>query len=100
MTRSPIPAIGATLLASLLGGCMTTPPPGDTGKPGLCNASTLAWTIGQPADASLVERAQREAGAKIVRVLKPGQVVTMEYSDMRLNLHVDAANRVTSYSCS
>ena len=98
MTPSRTSFFGATLLAVGLSACTTTPPPGDD-KPGICSATTLGWTIGQPATASLVERAHQESGAKTVRVLKPGQVVTMEYSDMRLNLHVDEANKVTSYSC-
>ena len=92
--------LGATLLAAGLSACATTPMPPDDAKPGLCNASTLEWTIGQVADQALVTRAHRESGAKLVRVLVPGQMVTMEYSDMRLNLYVDAANKVTRYSCS
>jgi hypothetical protein len=87
---------GAVLLAAC--GHVDTSPPKDTHL--VCNARTLDWTIGKEADEDLVRRAQLEATARIVRVLKPGQMVTMEYNDQRLNLHVDAANKVTSYSCS
>ena len=66
----------------------------------ICKDSTLSWTIGREADEALVRRAQIEATAKNVRVLRPGQVVTMEYSDQRLNLYVDADNKVLRYSCS
>lgn len=96
---------GAALLAASLSACTTTPIAGDPGEdkgeaaPGLCDSSTLGWTVGKTADAALVERAQRESGAKSVRVLKPGQVVTMEYSDTRLTIRVDEHNKVTSANC-
>jgi hypothetical protein len=106
MSRIPL-IFGATLLAAGLSACAATPvadePPSGIDKgeavPGLCDSSTLAWTVGKTADESLVRRAQDEAGAKAVRVLKPGQMVTMEYSDTRLNLYVDTANKVIRYSC-
>ena len=89
---------------ALLGACTTMPPTDDTpppGKaPGHCNATTLGWTVGKVADQALVEKAHAESGAKIVRVLRPGQMVTMEYSDQRLNIRVDANNVVEGYSCS
>ena len=95
--RSPILALAA---ASLLAACaaVDTTPPEDTHL--VCQSDTLGWTIGKTADETLVRRAQLEATAKYVRVLKPGQMVTMEYSDERLNLYVDDANKVTRYSCS
>jgi hypothetical protein len=96
-------ALAAGMLAgSALTGCsglpVDTTPPEDTHV--ICKADSLGWTIGKEADETLVKRAQLEATARIVRVLRPGQMVTMEYSDQRLNIHVDANNRVTSYSCS
>jgi hypothetical protein len=98
MTRIFLTAGAATLLAA----CAQMPPVADQPNdgPGVCNSTTLAWTVGKEADAALVAKAHAESGAKLVRVLHPGQMVTMEYSEYRLNLHVDAANRVTSYSCS
>ena len=96
MNRHLLPLAGVALLAACA--ALDTDPPRDTHV--ICQSNTLAWTIGKEADETLVRRAQLEATAKIVRVLKPGQVVTMEYSDQRLNLHVDANNKVTSYSCS
>jgi hypothetical protein len=94
------PFVLALAGAGLLAACasLDTTPPEDTHV--VCNARTLEWTVGKEADEALVRRAQLEATAKTVRVLHPGQMVTMEYSDQRLNLHVDEHNRVTSYSCS
>lgn len=93
------PAILAIATTGLLAACghVDTTPPGDAHL--VCNAGTLGWTVGRNADDDLVRRAQLESTAKTVRVLKPGQVVTLEYSDQRLNLHVDGSNVVTSYSC-
>ena len=66
---------------------------------GECSASGLGNLVGGPATPSLVNRAKRRAGASVVRVLKPGQIVTMEYLNGRLNVNVDDRNRVKSFSC-
>jgi Peptidase inhibitor I78 family len=95
--RVPILAlVGACLLAACA--ALDTSPPKDTHL--VCQTTTLSWTLGKTADETLVRRAQLEATAKYVRVLRPGQMVTMEYVDDRLNLHVDADGKVTSYTCS
>jgi hypothetical protein len=95
--RAPLLAlVGAGLLAACA--ALDTTPPKDTHL--ACQSTTLSWTLGKTADETLVRRAQLEATAKYVRVLRPGQMVTMEYVDDRLNLHVDADGKVTSYTCS
>jgi hypothetical protein len=95
--KHPILALaGAGILAACA--ALDTTPPEDTHV--VCQTETLAWTIGKTADETLVRRAQLEATGKVARVLRPGQMVTMEYSDQRLNLYVDANNVVERYSCS
>ena len=104
MFRILLPLAGTVLLSA----CAELPPMGDppnTDPPGsepsgICKADTLGWTVGKLADDALVHRAHGESGAKIVRVLRPGQMVTMEYSEYRLNIYVDATNRVERVSCS
>lgn len=64
-----------------------------------CNAADAQFAVGQVATATLVEEARRHAGAQVVRVLRPGQVVTLEFSEQRLNLDVDAAGRVLKARC-
>ena len=103
MTRTLSMSLG-TLLVAGVAACATqeSRPPADGDdktSSGLCNASTLGWTVGRSANEELVGRAQAESGAKLVRILHPGQVVTMEYSDSRLNLYLDAADKVERYSC-
>jgi len=66
---------------------------------GECSASGLGNLVGVAATPSLVNRAKRRAGASVARVLKPGQIVTMEYLNGRLNVNVDDRNRVKSFSC-
>jgi len=90
--------IAATLLATACSDLpVETKPPMQAHV--ACHSDSLGWTVGKPADEALVKRAQLEASAKFVRVLHPNQVVTMEYSDERLNLHVDDKNIVRSYAC-
>jgi hypothetical protein len=64
-----------------------------------CNADGTKFAIGQPASAQLATAARIRAGAESVRILQPNQVVTLEFNGGRLNLVVDARNRVTAVRC-
>ena len=64
-----------------------------------CNADKVQWTLGQVADEALVAKARAQAGAERMRVIKPGMAVTMDYREDRLNLDVDADNKVTRAHC-
>jgi hypothetical protein len=66
---------------------------------GRCNAAPAQFAVGRNADAALENEARTRAGAKTVRVLKPNQIVTMEFNAERLNLSVDDAGRVTRVAC-
>lgn len=55
--------------------------------------------VGQPATPANVERARTLAGARTARVLKPGQMVTMEFIEGRLNIDVDDKNVITNVRC-
>ena len=74
-----------------------TPLPGP--PQGRCVTGALGNMVGRVATPMLVNRAQHRARASMARVLRPGQVVTMEYREGRLNVNVDGANRVKSFSC-
>lgn len=91
--------------ASLLAAC-TTPAPTpatDTAPPGpsagVCNAQGAQFAVGKTAGASVVEEARQRSGAYMARVLRPNQVVTMEFNAQRLNLDVDGAAVVTRVRC-
>lgn len=64
-----------------------------------CNAAPAQFAVGRNVDAALESDARTRAGARTSRVLKPGQVVTMEFNAERLNLSVDDAGRVTRVNC-
>lgn len=64
-----------------------------------CRAADFSRWIGKPATAALAAEARDAAGAATVRWLQPGQVVTMEYRADRLNIRLDAANKVLSIGC-
>jgi hypothetical protein len=95
-------ALGALILANTA--CAVQPPPepqvpvhGDAG--GSCNERAARSLIGRPADEKLGFEAQRLTGARSVRWIRPGDVVTMEYSPSRLNIHLDEQHRVKRLSC-
>lgn len=99
--RILLPAI---VLSTTLAACTTTtaaPPMSDPNPPAQagCNAEPARTLVGQPATAANVERARTLAGARIARVLKPGQMVTMEFIEGRLNIDVDDRNVITNVRC-
>lgn len=100
--------LSALVFAAMLSGC-AAPAPAPAPVPvaaapapepqAQCNAEGARFAIGQPASAQLGATARVRAGAESVRVLKPNQAVTMEFNGGRLNLVVDARNRVTAARC-
>lgn len=101
--RLPILAILATNTALLMSACSSAPATGQAVDPSpvstRCNAAPAQFAVGRNADAALENEARTRAGAKAVRVLRPNQVVTMEFNAERLNLTVDDAGRVTQVNC-
>lgn len=92
-------AIGAMTLTA----CTTSPPSMSDPMPSQsasCNADAAKpGAIGKVATAEVVEQARLDAGARTARVLKPGQMVTMEYAEGRLNIDVDARNVIINLRC-
>ncbi len=64
-----------------------------------CDATKAQFAVGQSYSGALAGRARQAAGAKIVRRLVPGQVVTMEFSPERLNLETDDKGIVIAARC-
>lgn len=89
--------------ALALSACATgsAPPMADPLPPAAtrCNADAARMLVGETATAQNVDLARQRAGAEIARVLRPGQVVTMEYREGRLNVHVDAQDVITRLAC-
>ena len=84
--------------------CTTVPPDEENvpekGASGhVCNAARVQDLVGRPAGTELGADALRRSGARTLRWLRPGDVVTMEYRADRLNIHLDAQNRVSRLVC-
>jgi len=90
--------VRAVLAALALAGCATAPP-APASPAGQCHADGLGNLVGRPADAALGAEAMRLSGAARLRWIRPGDMVTMDYSAQRLNVHLDARGRVERFAC-
>jgi len=98
--------LGVGLTSVLLCGCAGTPStasaqlvPQPPQQQKTCDAAAAQFAVGQAWNTPLGESARQRAGADSVRALRPNQMVTMEFSDSRLNLELDGADRVTRVRC-
>ena len=85
-------------LALSLPACATTPTDSSSALAG-CRAEAAAALVGQAASAGLGAEALRLTGARRLRWIRPGDMVTMDYSLERLNVHLDARGRVERLAC-
>jgi hypothetical protein len=96
MNKVVIFAVALTMFAVAACAPVAPLPGAPTGE---CSASGLGDLVGRSATPALVNRAKRRAGASVARILRPGEVVTMEYLNGRLNVNVDEKNQVKSFNC-
>ncbi len=66
---------------------------------GRCNADGAQFAVGQPATPQLLDQARSRSGAQLARILKPHDIITLEYRSDRLNLNADDAGKVTRVNC-
>jgi hypothetical protein len=66
---------------------------------GDCNAAGAQFAVGRPFSTQLEAEARQRSGAQAVRMLRPGQAVTMEFNSKRLNIDVDAVGNITRVRC-
>jgi len=89
-----------TALAALaLSACATVDSPPSRTPAGQCDAARIADLVGRPASAELGGEAMQRSGSSRLRWLRPGDVMTMDYSLQRLNIHLDAEGRVDHFAC-
>ena len=109
MTRTLI--FGAVLAAATLVGCASgtqgsgsdtsaPAPAASTSNGQQCNADLAESAVGQKATPELLDTYRDQSGAKLARILRPRDVMTMEYNPQRLNLRVDEQDMVISVNCS
>lgn len=83
-----------------LAACTAAAPPPVIGPPfAVCRGDALPSFIGQPATQELGSRMLAASGARVIRWVARGMAVTMDYSDQRLTVYLDGANRVERASC-
>lgn len=66
---------------------------------GTCRSEPLAQFVGQSASQDLGARMLSASGAKTIRWVPKGGVVTMDFSPSRLTVQLDGSNRVESANC-
>ena len=64
-----------------------------------CRNDSLAQFAGQPASQELGARMLGASGARIIRWVPKGGVVTMDFSPHRLTVWLDGSNRVERANC-
>ena len=91
----------ALLLLLGLSACSTAPagPPGTTEPSAPCRNEGLAAFVGQPATEELGARMLATTGARDLRWVAHGMMVTMDFRADRLTVYLDAASRVERASC-
>ncbi len=97
-TPSSEPAAAADLGAPPAAQPQPSPPAAE--EPAMtCRADKGLWAVGKIADEALVAKVQADTTSERVRVIRPGMAVTMDYREDRVNLDVDADNRVLGVRC-
>lgn len=66
---------------------------------GNCRSETLGQFIGQQASQDLGARMLSASGARIIRWVPHGGMVTMDFSPVRITVQLDEANRVKTANC-
>lgn len=64
-----------------------------------CDAKPLQSLLGEPYDDALLQKIKQQSGAREARILHIDSVVTKEYKFDRVNVVVDAEDRVAGIYC-
>jgi hypothetical protein len=65
----------------------------------VCKAEPAQGLVGRPSSQELGAEAVRLTGAKTLRWISEGAMVTMDYRPDRVNVELDAKNNVTRIRC-
>lgn len=89
------------LAAASLAGCASTTPVagGPTAPTGKCNAEGARWAIGSAVNDDVVNRILQGTGSRDARVLRPGQMATMDFREDRVNVDVNDRGAITGIRC-
>ena len=91
----------ASLAVLPLASCQVAQSDGTAPGPiaGTCRPAELDQFTGQETSQALGERILAASGARLIRWVPKGGMVTMEYSAERVTVQLDGANRVERASC-
>ncbi len=68
--------------------------------PNRCHAGlAVKALVGRRATRELLEQARQQAGARLLRVIGPDQMVTQEFNASRLSVLLDAQGRIAQVNC-
>lgn len=96
MSLRPLLLLPAVLA---LAACASAPPPDTASGGGTCNAEPAQSLVGKPASDANVQAAFKASGARTMRSIKPGQAVTMDYREDRVNVYLDAGGNIERINC-
>lgn len=96
--------LGLALLLAGCGGLNTAPgpepaPPPRVADADACGAERVQDRIGRAYDAALGEAIRAESGAASMRVVRPGEAVTLDYRPDRLNVRLDEDDVIAEIAC-
>ena len=97
MIRLALPLIAVAAI-----GCAHAEPPESAQmRPGAapCSDKKVQRLVGRLRSDKVAAEAKRLSGAMALRWVRPGMMVTMDYREDRLNLHIDAKGKILSASC-
>lgn len=92
-------ALSGAACANTPPAAVAAPPQAAEEPPMICQADKGQWALGQTADDAVVARIVAETTSERVRVIRPGMAVTMDFREDRVNVDVDAENRILSVRC-
>jgi hypothetical protein len=81
----------------LLAACAATPAARVTG--GTCHGEALDTFVGREATPTTLAELQRASGAKSMRVVQPGMMITMEFSPERVTVQLAPGNKIERANC-
>lgn len=73
--------------------------PGAASEIDSCGLGSIADLVGKAVTETTADDAGKRSGARAVRVIRPGMIVTMDFRPDRLNIDVDEKGIVTNLRC-
>ncbi|WP_033534643.1 I78 family peptidase inhibitor [Bordetella trematum] len=64
-----------------------------------CDAESMQKQVGKTYTDSLGDDIRKGSQSSALRVLRPGQVMTLEYNPMRVNIIIDGQGKVSAVRC-